>query len=142
MKIRKAKKGDFKEITEILIKESSKKPYNDKYTPKIALKEINEFAKDELYIATNEKEIIGFIASNITTDNRKKVYIRELWLRPIYQGKGIGKSLVRFIEEKYKKKGVNIIRLVTNRNAKAFGFYKKIKYKEYRELVFMEKKLK
>ena len=142
MKIRKAKKEDFKEIAEILIKESSKKPYNEKSTLKTALKEINEFAKDELYIATNEKEIIGFIASNITTDNKKKAYIRELWLRPIYQGKGIGKSLVRFIEEKYKKKGVNVIRLVAKKNAEAFTFYKKIKYKEYRELVFMEKKLK
>lgn len=142
MKIRKAKKEDFKEIAEILIKESSKKPYNEKYTLKTALKEIKEFAKDELYIATNEKEIIGFIASNITADNKKKAYIKELWLRPIYQGKGIGKTFVRFIEEKYKKKGVNVIRLVAKRNAEAFKFYKKIKYKEYRELVFMEKKLR
>ena len=139
MKIRKAKKKDFKEIAEILIKESSKKPYNEKSTLRTALKEINEFAKDELYIATNEKEIIGFIASNITTGDKKKAYIRELWLRPIYQGKGIGKTLVKFIEEKYKKKGVNVIRLVAKRNAWAFMFYKKIKYKEYRELVFMEK---
>lgn len=142
MRIRKAKKEDFKEIAEILMKESSKKPYNEKYTLETTLKAINKFAKDELYIATNEKEIIGFIASNITTDNKKKACIEELWLRPIYQGKGIGKSLVQFIEEKYKKKGVNIIRLVSKKNSKAFGFYKKIKYKEYKELVFMEKKLK
>jgi len=142
MKIRKAKKEDFKEIAEILIKESSKKPYNDKYTLKTALKEINKFAKNDLYVSTNEKEIIGFIASNITSDNKKKAYVNELWLKPVYQGKGIGKSLIKFIEEKYKKKGVKIMRLVAKRNAKAFGFYKKIKYKEYRELVFMEKKLK
>ena len=83
MKIRKAKKVDFKGIAEILIKESSKKPYNEKYTLKTALKEINELAKNELYITTNEKEIIGFIASTITTDNKKKAYIRELWLKPI-----------------------------------------------------------
>ena len=142
MKIRKAKKVDFKGIAEILIKESSKKPYNEKYTLKTALKEINELAKNELYITTNEKEIIGFIASTITTDNKKKAYIRELWLKPIYQGKGLGKTFVRFIEEKYKKKGVNIIRLVVKKNAKAFNFYKKVKYKEYKELIFMEKKLK
>ena len=142
MKIRKAKKKDFKKIAEILRKESSKKPYNDKYTLKTALKEINKFAKNDLYVSTSKKEIIGFIASDITSDNKKKAYINELWLKPIYQGKGIGKTLVKFTEEKYKKKGVKIIRLVSRRDSKAFGFYKRIKYKEYKKLVFMEKKIK
>tara|TARA_Y100000310_G_scaffold77162_1_gene73729 strand:+ start:13174 stop:13602 length:429 start_codon:yes stop_codon:yes gene_type:complete len=142
MKIRKATKKDFKEIAKIWVKESSKKPYNEKYSLKTALKEINTFTKYYLYVATNEKEIMGFIVSNITPDNKKKAYIGELWLKPIYQGKGIGKALVKFIEEKCKKKGVNIIRLVAKRNARAFNFYKKIKYKEYKELVFMEKRLK
>ena len=142
MKIRKARKEDFKEIAEILIKESSKKPYDEKYNLKRALKEIIKFCKDELYVAINKKEITGFIASSITLDNKQKAYVNELWLKSIYQGKGIGKVLVKFIEEKYKKKGVNTIRLVAKRNAKAFDFYKKIKYKEYRELVFMEKRLK
>ena len=80
--------------------------------------------------------------NTLVRNNKKKAYIKELWLRPNYQGKGIGKTLVEFIENKYKKKGVNIIRLVAKRSAKAFKFYKKIRYREYKELVFMEKKLK
>ena len=142
MKIRKASKKDFKEIAEILMKESSKKPYCEKYDITTSLKQVKGLSKNELYVAVNEKEIIGFIASNITKDNNKKAYIEELWLRSIYQKKGIGKSLVKFIEEKYQKKGVKTIRLVTKRNAGAFKFYEKINYKEYKELVFMEKKLK
>ena len=142
LKIRKAKKEDLKEIATILKNESSKKPYNEKYTLTTALKEINNCAKDELYIAINEKELIGFIASNITPDNKNKAYGKELWLKPKYQKKGIGKTLIKFIEEKYKKKGVKIMRLVAKRNAKAFKFYKKLNYKEYKELVFMEKKIK
>ncbi|MCK4649679.1 GNAT family N-acetyltransferase [Candidatus Pacearchaeota archaeon] len=142
MRIRKAAKKDFREIAKILMEESSKKPYNEKYSMKIAIKEIVALSQDELYVAVNEKEIMGFIASNITPDNKKKAYIRELWLRPIYQGKGSGKALVEFIEKMYKKKGVNIVRLVAKKNAGAFKFYKEIKYKEYREMVFMEKRLK
>ncbi len=142
MKIRKAKKEDFKEIAEILMKESSRKPYSEKYTIKTALKEVNKLSKNEIYVAVSEKEILGFIASSITTDNKQKAYIDELWLKSTFQGKGVGKTLVKFIEDKLKKKGVNIIRLVAKKNAKAFGFYKKIKYKEYKEMVFMEKKLK
>ena len=64
MKIKKAKKGDFKEISEILMKESSKKPYNEEYTLKTAFKEIVRCSKNDLYIAVNKKEIIGFIASS------------------------------------------------------------------------------
>lgn len=142
MKIRKATEKDLKEIAEILMKESSKKPYNEKYTMKIVLKGVVKFSKDDLYIAINEKEIIGFIASNITPDNKKKAYIQELWLRPAYQRKGIGKAFVRFIEKTYKKKGVNIIRVVVKRNAGAFNFYKKIKYNDVKDIVFIEKKLK
>ncbi len=142
MKIRKAKKEDFREIAEILIKESSKKPYNEKYTFEIALKEINGLAKDELYVAVNKKEIICLITYNITPDNKKKAYLGELWLKPSYQKKGIGKALVKFIEDKYKKKGIKTMRVLVKRNAGAFNFYKKIKYTEYKELVFMDKKLK
>ena len=141
MKIRKATKKDFKEISKIMMNESSKRPYNGKDTLRTALKEIIEYSKKDLYVAVNEKEIIGFMASNIIQGS-KKAYIKELWLKPIYQGKGVGKTLVKFIENKYKKRGINIIRLVTKRNAGAFKFYKKLKYIEHKTLVFMEKKLK
>mgnify|MGYP000618017572 CR=1 FL=1 len=141
MKIRKATKKDFNKMIKILIEESSKPPYNEKYTKKIALKEIINLAKNELYVALEDGKIIGFIASSITPDNKEKAYINELWLKPSSQGKGIGKSLVKFIEEFYKKKKVKIIRLLAKKNSKAFGFYKKINYKEYKELVFMEKKI-
>jgi ribosomal protein S18 acetylase RimI-like enzyme len=142
MKIRKATMKDLKEITGILMKESSKKPYNEKYNFKTALKEVRDMFKQDIYIAENEDETIGFISSNITPDNKKKAYIRELWLKSEYQRKGIGKSLVKFIEKMYKNKGVKIIRIVVKRNAGAFNFYKKIKYNENKSFVYMEKKLK
>lgn len=140
--IRKAVKRDFNDIAKILITESAKPPYNEKYNMKIALREVNNFAGDELYVAEDKKYVLGFIASSITPDNKEKAYINELWLKPSYQGKGIGKALVNFIEGFYKKKGVKTIRLVSKTNSKAFGFYKKLKYKEYKEMVFMEKRLK
>jgi len=141
MKIRKATKKDFKEIAEILIKESSKKPYNEKYILKTALKEIRKLSKKELYVPENEKEIMGFIASSINLDGKKRAYIDELWLKLKYQKKGIGKELMDFIEDKYKKKGIKKIYLSTKRKAGAFKFYKKLGYKERKDRVFMKKKL-
>ncbi len=142
MKIKKATKKDFEEITKILKKESSKKPYNEKYTLKKAFEEVKDFAKSELYLAEIEGEIVGFISAYIVPENKEKAYIGELWLKEKFQGQGIGKVLTKFIEDKYKKLNVKLIRLVAKRNAGAFKFYKKLKYTEYKELVFMEKKLK
>ena len=48
MKIRKATSKDHKEIAMILRKESSKKPYNQIYDIKRALKEVRNLSKKEL----------------------------------------------------------------------------------------------
>jgi len=141
MKIRKATKKDWNEIAEILMEESSKKPYNEKFTHRSAKKDVLEFFKDSLYVATYGRKIIGFIASHIVNSDKTKGYIDELWIRENHQKKGTGKMLVKFVEEMYKKKGLSRIRLTTNKNAKAYGFYTKLKYKNA-DLVYMEKKLK
>jgi ribosomal protein S18 acetylase RimI-like enzyme len=140
MKIRKAKKEDLKEVAKIMMVESAKKPYNEKYTIKSAVKESKEFFKNEIYVAVNEKEVIGFIASHVISSDKKKGYIDELWLKVAYQGEGAGKMLVKSVEENYKKNGVSGIRLSTIKKAKAYGFYNKLKYKDA-ALVYMEKKL-
>ena len=141
MKVRKAKLTDLKEIVEILITEASKSPYNEKFTPGSAKKDVLEFFRHDLYVVIDGKKIIGFIASHIVSSDKKKVYIDELWIKHDYQGRGAGKMLVKFIENMYKKKGLSTIRLTTKKKAKAYGFYNKLKYKDA-DLVYMEKKLK
>ncbi len=142
MRIIKAKKKDLKETAKILMEESAKKPYNEKYTTKIALKEITSFLKGEFYVAVDNNEIVGFIAAGIVPDNKEKAYINELWIKPLYQRRGVGKELVNTIEKFYQKKKIKIIRLVAKKKAEAFKFYKKMEYQEYKEMVFMEKRLK
>ena len=140
MKIRQAKDKDLKEIAKILMEESVKKPYNEKFTPGSAKKDVLEFFKNSLYVATGEEKIIGFIAPHIVNSDKTKAYIDELWIRSDYQGKGAGKILVKFVEDMYKKKGLSKIRLTTKKKAKSYGFYKKLKYKDA-DLVYMEKRL-
>jgi ribosomal protein S18 acetylase RimI-like enzyme len=142
-KIRKSIKKDLKEISEIFRIESAKKPYFQKWTKKTAFEKINEFFnKDDLFIAIKDNKIVGFVISYIEDDNKKKAYADELWLRQDYQGKGIGSSLMKFIENMYKNKGVEIIQLIAKKQAGAFKFYKKLKYKESDENVFLVKRLK
>ena len=56
MKIRKAKKEDLKEIVEIFITEFRKKPYNEKWSEKKALKKINDYYKNGIIILGEESE--------------------------------------------------------------------------------------
>ena len=140
MKIRSAKKEDLKGVAKILMEESVKKPYNEKFTPSSAKKDVLEFFKDSLYVATDGGKIIGFIASHIVNSDKTKAYIDELWLKPKYQGKGVGKMLVKFVEGMYKKKGLSKMRLTTKKKSKSYGFYKKLKYKDA-DLVYLEKKI-
>ena len=139
-KIRKAKKEDLKEIVKIMMEESVKKPHNKKFTPGSAKKGVLDFFKHELYLTEDKGKIIGFIASHIVNSDKTKAYIDELWILQRFQKKGSGKMLVKFIESLYKKKGLFKMRLTTKKKAMAYGFYKKLKYKDA-DLVYMEKKL-
>lgn len=142
MKIRKARTADLKEIARILRNESSKRPYFQKWTAKRALDAITSFFKTkDIYVAIINKSITGFIIAQINSNNRKKAYMDELWLKQKFQRRGIGKALVKYVENKYKKRGVRIMQLASNKKSGAFKFYKKLKYAESQEFTFMEKKI-
>ena len=141
MKIRKVTKEDLVEISDIFRIESAKKPYFQKWNKKTALRDITKsFKEDDFYIYVIDKKIVGFIISQINENNEG--YVNELWIIKEFQGKGIGKALTKFIEDKYKKKEVKSIGLTANQRAGAVNFYKKLKYKVKHELFYMVKKLK
>ena len=141
--IKKAKKGELNEIAEIFRIESAKKPYFQKRTPKKTLEKIKDaFGTQDLFAIELNKKIVGFITANIEEDHKDQVYVDELWITKEEQGKGIGKEVMKFIEEFYKKKGIRKIHLVSKKSSGAFVFYKKLNYKESEELIFLEKSLR
>jgi aminoglycoside 6'-N-acetyltransferase I len=141
MKIRKATKKDLKEVTKLFLEESGKKPYNQKYTLKTANSKINDmFNFGNIYLSFIDKDLTGFIA--IAGEGKKEIYIDEFWLRKKCQRKGIGSELLKFVQEKYKRKGVKSISVMTSRKAGAFKFYKKFRFKENKEDIILKKVLK
>ena len=142
MEIRRSNRKDLKEISNIFRVESSKKPYFQKWPQRKALKKItNSFNKDDIYVYIADKKIIGFIICQKNTE-KNEIYIDEFWLKSNYQGRGIGKKIMKYIEDDYKKKGFNTINFMANKKAKAVGFYKKLNYKIKHEFFYMTKKLK
>jgi ribosomal protein S18 acetylase RimI-like enzyme len=144
MKIQKATVKDLKEISELFLIETARPPYKEAWSKRTALQKIKElFKMGEIYIVLEEKEIIGFIAIIVSLGSRgRRAHVDELWIKKGKQGQGIGKFLVEFIENRCRKQGIKIISLISDNRSKAFGFYKKLKYKDYPEDSLMGKKLK
>lgn len=61
-------------------------------------------------------------------------FIEELCLRAEYQGRGVGKEFFSLIETELKKRGINTVFLMTDRNMPAYGFYKNLGFDELTEL--------
>lgn len=141
MIIRKARKGDLKDISEIFRIESAKPPYNKERTLKKVLKIIKEdFKSNDIYVAIVDNQIAGFIMVKADSGTKNQLWINELWVSKNYQGQGIGKKIMAKIESIYKNKGIKIFKLVADtRKGGAYGFYNNLKYKADKNMVFMDK---
>ncbi len=140
--VRHAKKPDIKKIAELFRKESSRKPYSEKWTEKTAVKKIRLYFKENaIFVALNKNEIVGFIVGHIFLfwDGRNG-FVDEIFVAREHQNKGIGSSLLQRLEAYFKKKRVAVISLGANEKSKAYDFYKKRGYK-YEKFKILFKRL-
>lgn len=139
MKIRKATKKDLKRMIELFRKEYAKPPYNENWTDKTAHAKIHGL----IFVAEEEKQVVGFVIINtyIWCDELRG-FIDEIVVDNKFQGRGIGKSLMKFSEDYFKKKGAKRYSLMSAKKSKAFKFYIKLGLKEQKDYVYMEKKLR
>lgn len=144
MKIKKATKKDFWEIAKIIKKEYGKKPYFEKWTEKNAIKTLNYYSKvGNIYVCIIRKSIVGAIILRKEYYNKGyHLIIKELVVDEKFQGKGIGKELVNFVEEFCRKNKIRAINLYANKKALAYKFYVKRGYKHYKHMSYFSKELK
>jgi ribosomal protein S18 acetylase RimI-like enzyme len=141
MNIRKARKGDVKQIAKLIMEGFAKYPYNTKYSLKEAIHSVNlEMEKGETYIIEETDKIIGFISISKEHLDMIYIFIENLVVDNNYQRKGIGRRLLNFIEKRYRNKNATIT-LSTNKKSNAYKFYKSMGYKENKIHVNMSKKL-
>jgi ribosomal protein S18 acetylase RimI-like enzyme len=104
--------------------------------------------RDELYVLTNQPEIVGLIVISKVMDPQYKnvswltpdgdnLYIHRLAVHPEYQGKGYAQQLMGFAEDFAKKAGAVSIRLDTfSQNRKNQRFYGQRGYKKLGDVYF------
>lgn len=91
------------------------------FTKKRFLKKLRDQSVSFL-VAREEEKIVGIVISRKLDFNT--IYIASLYIHPIYQGKGIGKLLMKRIVNEYdsiKEIWLNVIK----KNSKAVVFYEK-----------------
>lgn len=144
MKIRKFTGRDFDEVYEIIKKEYGKKPYNEKWPRENAKKTLNYYSKwGEIYVAEINNEVVGFLVVHQEFYNDgPALHVKELAVNCKFQGRGIGKALMKKAEELCRKRKIKSLYLTTSRKAPAYHFYKKIGYVPSKTTVFFSKELK
>lgn len=114
---------------------------NSQYSKPTLLKELSE-EKAEYYFILFKKEVVGVFRfvwdeSLVGLSEEKQVKLHRIYLHPKTQGKGIGKELLSWLEEKAVKKSCQIIWLdAMDKQIQALEFYKKLGYR-YHSHVFL-----
>ena len=92
---------------------------------------------NSIFIAEVDGKIIGYVmfVKKVETPLKLKydyALITDLYVKPEYRGKGIGKKLLLTVLEYLKREGVKYVEItVWANNIKAINLYKKLGFKEY-----------
>lgn len=144
IKIKKAdQRKDLESISEIFRREYAKKPFYEKWNKNSALRQIKDhFKKYSIYVAESDNQIAGFVVfTTYPYYDGFRGFVVDIIVSNEFQGKGIGKRLMKKAEIEFKKRGVVKIFLGTVSKARAIKFYKKLGFRETKHL-YLIKKLK
>ena len=141
--IRRATKKDFLRISEIIRNEYGKRPYNERWAITDAMGTLDNYVKTGvIFVSFMDKCVVGFIVIRKERYNEiVGLVIEELVVDSNFQGRGIGKSLIKFVELYGKKNKINRIILYANRNSLAYSIYKKQGFKDIKRMAYMQKDL-
>ena len=115
---------------------------NTQYSDENILRELSEEKSEYYYVVFND-EIIGNFRiiwdENLEgLSEEKQVKLHRIYLHQNLQGKGIGKNILFWLENKAKEKGYKIIWLdAMNEQPQALSFYKNLGFK-YHSHTFLE----
>lgn len=137
MELRRAKALEAEELTRIAQESKRFWKYPEQWISlwKEALTVTPDFVFwNDVFIATNEDESLGFYA---LVNNKERLILEHLWVKPKYIGKGIGRKLLRHAVNRAIALNATSIEIVSDPNAE--DFYKKMGAKRIgEEITFME----
>jgi ribosomal protein S18 acetylase RimI-like enzyme len=85
-------------------------------------------------LAKDGNETLGFASYEHHYNQKQQTKIHKIYILPQAQGKGIGKTLIDYIEKVAQENDSTTLSLNVNRFNKALHFYKKIGFKIIKEV--------
>lgn len=138
-------KEHIKEISKIYVNAFNSEPWNDKWTIESASKRISQMINCEGFyglVVYEDEKLIGMILGSHEYYYDAMIFqIKEFCVDLNVKGTGIGSKLLDEFVERLKAKGINRIVLLTLRNPKTEGFYKRHEFESFDDIVMMEKKI-
>jgi len=86
----------------------------------------------EVYVARAGGELVGFAV--IQLRGPFSGYVKSILVRPGWQGRGVGKTLMGFLERRIFSEQPNVFLCVSSFNERARGFYEGLGYEAVGEL--------
>jgi len=144
--IRKMNAVDMPRCAEILEAAYSLPPYNEKFTPGVALSYIkskfNYCAGHSFVSEDDDKKIVGFILIGLSVwVEGGQAIIEEIVVDPAMHGQGCGKALMVQTEKYLKENEIHSVILWGRKDAPAHGFHESNGFEESTDWVIMHKVL-
>ncbi|EPY2272020.1 GNAT family N-acetyltransferase [Clostridium sporogenes] len=137
--------SDIKEVVDIYVHTFNSPPWNDKWTIETASKRLYQMINCESsygLIAYEDELICGMILGSEEQFYDGVMFnIKEFCVRNDIRNKGFGTKIFEEFENRLKGKGITEITLVTTKDYRTEGFYKKRGLQSNNEMVVMGKEL-
>ena len=127
-----------------MLEEFRKPPFNEKVSFYDVLKSLNFYFKiGKIFIAKDKENVVGLIVCKTEQYwEGPVIIIEDLAVKEEYKEQGIGKNLITKIEDYAKQNKIKRILFKTHKKSSAVDFYKKLGYKQNKNILDFEKKIR
>ena len=139
-------KSQYQLLAEYYVDTYNAPPWNDKWTEALALERIEEMMDCRgafgLVCYDDDGSFAGAILGNPELFyDCKQFFVKDFFVRPALQGKGIGSLLLAELETRLIEKGISKLYLFTSRGEQTEGFYQRRGFNTWSGMVLMGKNL-
>lgn len=136
---------DLIECSHLYVNTFKHQPWNEEWDLDDAFNRLSSFLSTSYSIAIKaviENKIQGFLIGEIEQWNgAKKLYLKEICVSKTRQRSGLGRELMRALQNKLGKRGISRIYLITQRETVPEIFYKSLGFTTNTGLILMGKSI-
>lgn len=129
MILRNIEEDDIEICAELFMQVFSSDPWNEEWSIVFANERLSHFYQSKGFfgvLAEEQNSVVGFALGNTEPFYFGSMfYLREMCIKTKLQNKGVGKEILKALEDELLTKKINRIYLTTERDIPAASFYQK-----------------